>query len=140
MDTHLKLTVSRRYNSFYPILAMNKSFDYLPRPLSADSWREWSFKLDKNGSMGRSVLLPLSISSCCRLISCWRCFSLSRSSCRSWSLSCCCLTGVDCDVFCHGANMTPVPGVLCCKCAARKKKSNVETKTRIFWNWESILN
>lgn len=37
----------------------------IPKPLSADSWREWSAIPDKNGSSGSSVLLARSINSCC---------------------------------------------------------------------------
>lgn len=67
----------------------------IPSPLSADSWREWSVKPERNGSIWSSVLLPRIIRSCCLRISCCLCFRRSRSNCRRCKRSCCCLAGED---------------------------------------------
>lgn len=97
----------------------------VPNPLSADSWREWSDKLGKNGSiMGSSLLVVIPRSSCCLRISCCRCLSFSRSSWRRCKRSCCDLAGEDCGergLVCQPCgNMVP-PGDLCCKCVAAMK-------------------
>lgn len=120
---------AKKLSAWMPLWAI------IPRPLSADSWREWSARPERNGSIGRSAAAAAAaaavppriiiscwrLSSCC-LISCWRCLSLSRSSWSSWRRSCCCSAGEDCErVVGFHAPPTNDEGERCCRCVAGKR-------------------
>lgn len=93
---------------------------FSPKPLSPDSWREWSVNPDKNGSIpGNSVEVALSITSCCLLISCCLCFSLSLSNWSCWSLICCAFCGEVAAVACHAGCTKVLPGARCWRCCAK---------------------